>query len=377
VNRAVDFVVVGAGIAGTSAAYELAAHGSVKVFEMEATPGHHSTGRSAALYTECDGLPPLRRLAMASRPFLTNPPAGFAAVPVMHQRGVLFVARHDRATKLDRFFEEQKVLVPSISRLEVAEAAERCSVLRPDRLAGGVLEPEAHDIDVHALHQGFIGGLRSRGGTIATSTPVIGLEKVGGSWRVTTPSDTIEAGIVVNAAGAWCDVVARMAGVRPVGLQPKRRTAFTFPAPGGHDHQRWPMVVDVDETFYFRPEGPNLLASPEDQTPVDPQDIRHEELDVAVAIDRIQDVTTMQIRHVQAAWAGLRSFVADNVPVVGFDDEAAGFFWLAGQGGYGIMTSPAMSRLTAALITSNEMPADIAAHGITEHELAPGRLRQT
>lgn len=375
-SAAVDFVVIGAGIAGTSAAYELAGHGSVRVFEMEATAGHHSTGRSAALYTECDGLPPLRRLAMASRGFLADPPADFSPVPVMHPRGVLFVARQDRVAKLDGFFEEQKVLVPSISRLQVSEAATRCPVLRPDRLAGGVLEPEAHDIDVHALHQGFIAGLRRRGGTITTSSPVIGLERAGSGWRVTTASETVEAGIVVNAAGAWCDVVARMAGVRPIGLQPKRRTAFTFPAPGGHDHQRWPMVVDVDETFYFRPEGPNLLASPEDQTPVEPQDIRHEEIDVAMAIDRIQDVTTMQIRHVKTAWAGLRSFVADNVPVVGFDNEAAGFFWLAGQGGYGIMTSPAMSRLTAGLITSDSIPADIAAHGISRQELEPGRLRR-
>ena len=200
---------------------------------------------------------------------------------------------------------------------------------------------------------------------------------MGSAWRVETPEQTVEAGVVVNAAGAWCDVVAHMADVQPVGLQPKRRTAFTFNAPTGHDHQHWPMVVDVDETFYFRPEGPNLLASPEDQTPVDPQDIRHEEVDVALAIDRIQEVTTMQIRSVTSAWAGLRSFVADNVPVVGFDPEAAGFFWLAGQGGYGIMTSPAMGRLTAGLITADEVPTAIADHGVTREDLEPARLRQT
>ena len=374
-TAAVDFAVIGAGIAGTSAAYELAEHGSVAVFEMEATAGHHSTGRSAALYTECDGLPPLRRLAMASRSFLDDPPPGFADVPILHERGVMFVARRDRVEKLDSFFDEQRVLVPSIARIDVADAAARCDVLRPDRIAGGVLEPEARDIDVHTLHQGFITGLRKRGGRLHTSSPVTNLEAVGSAWRVTTPVTSVEARVVVNAAGAWGDVVAVMAGVRPVGLQPKRRTAFTFAAPAGHDHQSWPMVVDVDETFYFRPEGPNLLASPEDQTPVEPQDIRHEEVDVALAIDRVQDVTTMEIRTIQSAWAGLRSFVADNVPVVGFDPEAAGFFWLVGQGGYGIMTSPAMSRLTAGLVTSGEVPVDIAERGITGHELEPARLR--
>jgi len=371
----IDFAVIGAGIAGASAGYELAEHGSVRVFEMEATAGHHSTGRSAALYTECDGLPPLRRLAMASRPFLERPPPGFAEVPILHERGVMFVARRDRSARLSDFFDEQRALVPSITTVDVADITEHCRVLRPDSLAGGVLEPNARDIDVHTLHQGFLNGLRRRGGTIHTSSPVSALEPVGRSWRVTTPDETVEAGTVVNAAGAWGDVVARMAGVRPVGLQPKRRTAFTFAAPGGEHHQSWPMVVDVDETFYFRPEGPNLLASPEDQTPVDPQDIRHEEVDVALAIDRIQRVTTMQIRSIQAAWAGLRSFVADNVPVVGFDGETPGFFWLVGQGGYGIMTSPAMSRLTAGLITSDRVPPDIAEHGISRQDLGPARLR--
>lgn len=373
-ERAVDFAVVGAGIAGASAAYELAQHGTVKVFEMEATAGHHSTGRSAALYTECDGLTPLRRLAMASKDFLLNPPDGFTDSPVLRERTVLFVAKRAGKDKLDSFFTEQHSLVPNISRVDSAEAHDLCGALRPETLAGGVLEPDAMDIDVHALHQGFLRGLRNRGGELATSSPVIGLERLDRGWRVETSKGSIDAAVLVNAAGAWCDVVGAMAGVRPIGLVPKRRTAFTFAPPEGSGHESWPMVVDVEADFYFRPEGPNLLASPEDETPVEPQDIRHEEVDVALAIERIQEVTTMEIRHVRSAWAGLRSFVADNVPVVGMDPEAAGFFWLAAQGGYGIMTSPAMSRAAASLITTGQMPEDVTVHGVTEDDLSPNRL---
>lgn len=373
-EKAVDFAVVGAGIAGASAAYELAQHGTVKVFEMEATAGHHSTGRSAALYTECDGLSPLRRLAMASKDFLLNPPDGFTDSPILRGRTVLFVAKSGSGDRLDSFFTEQHSLAPNISRVDSAEAHGLCEALRPETLAGGVLEPDAMDIDVHALHQGFLSGLRSRGGELATSSPVVGLKQLDHGWRVTTSKESIDAGVVVNAAGAWCDFVGAMAGARPIGLVPKRRTAFTFAPPEGSGHESWPMVVDVDASFYFRPEGPSLLASPEDETPVAPQDIRHEEVDVALAIERIQEVTTMEIRHVRSAWAGLRSFVADNVPVVGMDPEAAGFFWLAGQGGYGIMTSPAMSRSAASLITSGQLPKDVTVHGVTEDDLSPTRL---
>ena len=373
-ENAVDFAVIGAGIAGASAAYELAEHGSVRVFEMEATAGHHSTGRSAALYTECDGLTPLRHLAMASKEFLLNPPEGFTDSPILRERGVLFVAHAADVDKLDAFYDEQRSLVPTIGRVDGAGAHELCGVLRPETIAGGVLEPDAMDIDVHALHQGFLAGLRQRGGELATSSPVVGLERLDRGWRVVTSTGSIDAGVVVNAAGAWCDVVGAMAGVRPIGLVPKRRTAFTFAAPEESDHERWPMVVDVGAEFYFRPEGPNLLASPEDQTPVPPQDIRHEEVDVALAIERIQEVTTMEIRHVRSAWAGLRSFVADNVPVVGMDPEADGFFWLAAQGGYGIMTSPAMSRTATSLITTGDMPADVTVHGVVATDLTPSRL---
>jgi len=371
---AVDFAVIGAGIAGASAAYELAQYGSVKLFEMEATAGYHSTGRSAALFTECDGPASIRHLAVASREFLLNPPDNFSDTPVLHERGVLFVAVHGQEQKIDAFYKDQVAMVPAVSKLSPEETTVMCPVLVRDAIAGGVFEPEAMDIDVHALHQGYLAGLKQRGGTLATSTPVTALARSGSAWRVKTVDEVEEAGVVVNAAGAWCDVVGAMAGLEPIGLQPKRRTAFTFAAPQGVDHRGWPMVVEAEHDFYFRPEGPSLLGSPGDQTPVEPQDIKHEEIDVALAIDRIQSVTTMQIRTVQSAWAGLRSFVPDGLPVVGFDPAVDGFFWLAGQGGYGILSSPAMSRLTAGLIAEGAAPASVTSFGLDPARIAPERL---
>ncbi len=371
----VDFAVIGAGIAGASAAYRLAQHGSVAVFEMEATADYHSTGRSAALYTECDGPRPLRRLAMASKGFLLDPPEGFSDSPILHERGVMFIGEAGQEEMVQAFYGERSPLVPNIILLEPSEVVAACDTLREECVSAAVFEPDAMDIDVHMLHSGFLRGLRRRGGRLATRSPVTGLQKLSRTWRVTAGATTIEAAIVVNAAGAWCDQVAVMAGAELVGLVPKRRTAFTFAAPSGSHHDEWPMIVDAAAQFYFRPEGPSLLGSPMDRTAVEPQDIRHEEVDVAMAIERIEAVTKLEIRHVRSAWAGLRSFVADNVPVVGMDPDLEGFFWLGGQGGYGIMTSPAMSLITESLITTGKFPDDVLEHGVSEPDLSPARLR--
>jgi D-arginine dehydrogenase len=250
-----------------------------------------------------------------------------------------------------------------------------CPVLDPAYVAGGLVEPDARDIDVHALHQGFLRGIRARGGHISTTAPVTSLALDDATWTIQAGSATYQAAAVVNAAGAWADVVGSMAGLAPIGLTPKRRTAFTFGGPEGHS--RWPMVVDMDEQFYFKPEGPAILASPCDETPMAPCDIRHEELDVAVGIERVQAATTLRIRHVKSAWAGLRSFVPDHRPVVGEDAAAPGFFWLAGQGGFGIKTSPAMARAVTGLICDRSLPDDLIKLGITAADLAPGRLERT
>lgn len=368
-------VVVGGGIAGASVAYELAAEAKVTVLEQEVTCGHHSTGRSAAIFTECYGDEVVRRLAIGSRRFLQDPPDGFTDAPLATPRPLLFVGGPEDTTALDAAFVEFKALVPSIERLDATGCVKACPILRPDTVIGGVLEPNGADLDVHALHAGFLGGIRRRGGRVHTGSPVVGLERRGEAWLASTPSGVFEADVVVDAAGAWADRVGDLAGADPIGLTPMRRTAFTFPAPEGASTSGWPMVIDVHhEQFYFRPEGRSqLLASPCDQTPMEPHDVRHEEIDVALGIERIESVTTLRIRSVAHAWAGLRSFVADHRPVNGWDPSLPGFYWLAGQGGFGIKTSPAMARFAAGLILRGTVPDDLTAIGLAIGDLSVTR----
>ncbi|MEX0825586.1 MAG: FAD-binding oxidoreductase [Acidimicrobiia bacterium] len=369
-----NIAVIGGGIAGASVAYELSARAEVALFEQEPICGYHSTGRSAALFTECYGDPVVRRLAIASRPFLAAPPPGFSDSPLVTPRSLLFVGTADQAPALATALEEFRAMVPTVKGVGGEEARALCPVLDPEVVAGGILEPGAMDIDVHALHLGYQQAARTRGARILTRSPVVNLRLNGGSWTVATPDGNHEADIVVNAAGAWADVVGGMAGTHPIGLVPKRRTAFTFRPPDGFDHRRWPMVIDVDEHWYFRPEGAHLLASPADETAMHPCDARHEEADVALAIERITAVTTMPIRSIERAWAGLRSFVADHRPVNGWDPEVPGFYWLAAQGGFGIKTAPAMARFAEGTILDGAPPADLTRAGLSAGALSPARL---
>nr|WP_237906465.1 FAD-binding oxidoreductase [Azospirillum brasilense] len=377
----VDFLIVGGGMAGASAAYELAAHGSVVVLERESQPGYHSTGRSAALYTQTYGHPVVRALTVASWDFYTNPPQGFSEHPLLTPRGVLLIGRADQSAALDRDFAEGRRLTPTVERLDRAQALARAPFLKADYVDGAVWEPTAMDMDVHAIHSGYLRGLKARGGRLVTDAGVTALERRDGLWIATTPAGLFTAPILVNAAGAWADGLAGMAGVRPVGLVPKRRTAVTFDPVFGDAADAaglagWPMTIDVDEQFYMKPESGRLLLSPADETPVEPCDVQPEELDIAVAIDRMEQAVRFSVRRITHKWAGLRSFVADKVMVVGYDESAAGFFWLAGQGGYGIQTAPAMGRTAAALATGRELPAEIAALGVRVEDLAPARLRR-
>ena len=371
-----DFLVVGAGMAGASAAFWLAERGRVVVLEQEDVAGYHTTGRSAAMYMQTYGGPLTKGLAVTGRSFLTDPPSDFAASPLLSPREVLYVGRADQIDMLDRFYEENRRRVPTLARLDANQALEQPVPLREDYVAGAVLEPEAEEIDVAALHQGFLRGLRARGGTLMTEAGVTALARARGLWHAETPAGAFAAPVVVNAAGAWCDAVAARAGVAPVGLQPKRRTAFIFdgPADGGVDG--WPMVHDIDDAFYLKPDAGRILGSPADETPSEPCDVYPEELDIAIGADRIMQATTLDIRHIRNKWAGLRSFVGDRQPVAGFDGAAEGFFWLAGQGGAGIMTAPALGMVTAALVTGEQLPPAVAAHGITAERLGPGRLRR-
>lgn len=373
-----DFVVIGAGIAGASAAYELSRRGSVILIEQEHSAGYHTTGRSAALYTEAYESGPVRRLVLASRGHLAAPPAGFADEPLLSPLPVLFIAREDQVDSLDAIEDDAKgnaAGTVAVRRLTSDEAIIACSALRPDYVAAGLLETESMSIDVHALHQGFLRGARRRGAEIILAAPAVEIDPSHHGITVRHPGGEIQAGVAVNAAGAWADAVAELAGALPKGLQPYRRTALTFAAPAGTNPSDWPMVVDADEDFYFKPEpGRRFMGSLAEETPMEPHDVRPEEIDVALAVERINTATTLGVRHVTGTWAGLRTFAADRRPVVGFDPDVSRMFWLAGQGGYGIMTSPAMARLAASLITGNGVPEDLAAAGFEYAAVDPGRF---
>jgi D-arginine dehydrogenase len=248
-------------------------------------------------------------------------------------------------------------------------------VLRPNHVIGAVYEPDAMDIDVHELHQGYLRRLRQRGGRIVTDAEVQALAHTAGTWTVATPVGEFAAPFVINAAGAWADAVGALAGLPPIGLVPKRRTALTIAPPAGIDTGAWPMTLDVGETFYFKPDAGRLLVSPADETPMDPCDVQPDDLDVAIAIDRLMRATTIEVTRVERKWAGLRSFVLDKTTVCGFDPLAEGFFWLAGQGGYGIQTAEGMARCAVSLIDRGVLPADIAAKSLDAAVLSPARFR--
>jgi D-arginine dehydrogenase len=370
-----DLAVIGAGMAGAAAAAHLAAERRVVLLERESQPGYHSTGRSAALFTETYGNRAIRVLTGAGRAFYEAWAEGFAENPILKPRGALMFAMPGQEVQLDEAWTDLSALDPRVRRLDASEARAMVPVLRPDHVVGAVFEPDAMDIDVHELHQGYLRRLRQRGGRIVTDAEVRRLAYGNGTWTVSTSAGDFAAPIVVNAAGAWADVVGALAGLPPIGLVPKRRTALTIAPPVGTDTGAWPMTLDVGETSYFKPDAGRLLVSPADETPIDPCDVQPDELDIAIAIDRLMQATTIEVTRVERKWAGLRSFVADKTTVCGFDPLADGFFWLAGQGGYGIQTAEGMARCATSLIDGAGLPSDIAAKGLDAATLSPARFR--
>lgn len=371
-----DFAVIGAGIAGASLAFHLAGRARVIVLERESQPGYHSTGRSAAMFMESYGTPAIQALTRASRSFYEQPPEGFAAHPLLTPRGVLYIASEAQAEELQTTFRALSRNAPNVRLISGADAISMVPVLRADRVHAAIFEQDAQDIDVHALHQGYLKGMRARGGTLRCNAELAAAARTEGVWQLSlADGQQVQARTLVNAAGAWADQIADLCQVPRVGLEPRRRSAFTFAAPEGVDCAAWPAVVGIDESFYFKPDAGQLLGSPANADPVVPHDVVPEELDVALGIHHIENATTLSIRRPSHAWAGLRSFVSDGDFVLGWDEGCEGFFWLAGQGGYGIQTAAGASELAAALLHHEAPSAHLLAHGVDPLAFRPGRLR--
>ncbi|MCB1246770.1 MAG: FAD-binding oxidoreductase [Acidimicrobiia bacterium] len=340
--NAADVVVIGGGIAGVSAASRLSERADVLLVEAEATLGYHATGRSAAVYTECTGSETVRRLARRSLPeflsieFLTSP------------KPILFVAPEDEHPRIVDAYDEFRPLATTIEMVGPGRAKEICEAIDTSAVSGGLYEPDAVELDVSLLEATFRSRARDNGTTITTECRAVGAAPDSDGWVVETSAGEVRARYVVNAAGAWGDEVAILAGVAPLGLAPLKRCVFV--SDPKTDVSGWPMVYDLGHRWYFKPEGPNILGSASSEIPSPPVDARTDELDIALGIERINERTTLGIRSIKSSWAGLRTFTPDRTPAVGFDPAADGFFWLVGQGGYGIKTAPALAAMTADLI---------------------------
>jgi len=359
-----DVAVIGAGMAGASIAAELAPRARVLLLEAEAQPGHHATGRSAAFWEECYGGPEVVPLTLASGPFLREH-------GMLSPRGALYVGRAADEAAVEAFMARFAGTGVDIARLGRAGLEARIPGLRPG-WDHGIAEPACADIDVAALHQLYLARAREAGAALRCSARVEAFEREGEGWRLSLGrAGEARAGVVVDAAGAWADTVAALASARPLGITPLRRTVVqlrTDPAPPSG----LPLVLDIAGRFYFKPEHGRLWLSPHDETPCPPCDAAAEELDVAVAIDRLEHVVDWRIAAVEHKWAGLRSFAPDRLPVYGYDAGTPGFFWFAGQGGFGIQTAPAAARLGAQLLLG--LPSDAMTETLDPALYAPGRF---
>lgn len=371
--RNVDCVVVGGGMAGASIAAALAPRMKVVVLEAEAQAGYHTTGRSAALYSALYGNAAIRALTRASRAFFDAPPPGFAAHPLLRPRECFYLIGTGQEALGQALLDEPGAR-EQLYALDADAAVARVPILQRERIIGALVEAGSADIDVHGLHQGFLRQARNAGAELLLGTPLRGLEREGDGWLAQTGTGCLRTPLLVNAAGAWADGVAHLAGIPPVPLQPLRRTVALIDVPEGRDATDWPSVIAIDESQYFKPDAGQLLISPADATPSPPCDAQPEELDIAIAVDRFETLTGRPVRQIRHRWAGLRVFSPDRTPVVGFDPRAPGFFWCAGQGGYGIQTAPALARTAACLALGEPLPADVTALGLRAEELSPSRF---
>ena len=363
-----DIAVIGAGMAGAAIAAFLSETRRVVLIEAEDAPGYHTTGRSAALWTANYGPPDVRLLTRLSRSFFETPPPGFATVPLLRCRPVLFLATHEQRAELDAALAQGM----GLRGISPGDARAMLPALRPDYTAAAAVEDDAFDMDVGAIHQGFLRQLQARNGVLALRHRAGKIAWVSGAWHVETLAGvTFQSGIVVNAAGAWADQVAAQAGIAPLGLVPKRRTAAIV-NPQPWDAENWPMVLDIGENWYARPEAKTrLMVSPADETPTHPHDVQPEEIDIATGIDRMQQALDIEVHRIEHAWAGLRTFTPDGSLAFGWERSREGFFWCVGQGGYGIQTAPAAGRLTADLV----LRRDAGEAAVAVAQVDPGRFR--
>ena len=374
-----DVVVVGAGMAGASVGWQLAQAGQrVLLLERESQPGYHTTGRSAALFEEHYGPEQVQALTRASRAFYEHPPAGFVDTPILHPRGVMYVGTAAHKSLIDAAYAEAVEHSPDAQRLDGDALRAIVPVLNAS-IVDGFVDDGARDIDVNALHQGFLRGLRHAHGELWCNAEVTALTHDGNTrrWTITLADGrSVQTAIVVNAAGAWADGIGELAGARAIGLVPARRSAFTFAVPEGMDATHWPAVISADESFYFKPDAGQLLGSPANADATYPHDVQPEEEDIATGIWNIEQATTLQIRRPSHTWAGLRSFVADGEMVIGWDDSVPNLFWVAAQGGYGIQSAAAYSLLARNLLLDEPIDESLLDQGVRLEALEPVRLQK-
>jgi D-arginine dehydrogenase len=365
-------LIIGGGVAGLSAAAMLSPHASVTVLEGEESTGYHSSGRSATMLHYALGNSLVRALTLASRAFFDLPPDGFSDVPLGRQMPVLVHAREDELAALDEL-DTAIAAFAAVERIGEAEILQICPVLKVGEggAVSAIVDRNGLRLDPHALLQGYARMLRSSGGQLVTSARTARISRSGGAWTaVTDRGDSYSAPVLVDAAGSWADKVAELAGVEPLALEPRRRTIITFDAPEGSDLSSWPFAKTVGDELYFAPESGRVFASPMDEVSSDPCDAQPDDYEVALAAHRVEERTTIQVKRIVHKWAGLRTFAPDRKPVAGFAPDADGFFWLAGQGGFGLQTSPMMGAAVASIIADTPWPVD----GVAPDDLSPLRL---
>jgi D-arginine dehydrogenase len=369
-NQNFDFLVVGGGIAGVAVGSELARHGSVLLIDRESSLSYHTTGRSAAISMESYGNALIRQLTCASRGFFENPPSELTDHELSSPRGALIVGDDVHWGKLNARYQAVVQQVPSAQWLDRKAVAEMAPFLGEQWIAG-IHEPSAFDLDVHAIHGAFLRGIRLRGGLVRTEAEIAHARRSGSAWIVKLMNgDTVQAGTIINASGAWADVVAERCGATRLGIQPLLRTVVVVDPE--RDVTRCPYIGTVDEQLFIKPDVGRLMVSPCDETPSEPCDALPDELGVAIAMDRLENATTLRPKRVLNRWAGLRIFVPDRSPLIGADPAQESFIWCAALGGYGIQTAPAMARLCAALAMHQPVPADL--QGIHTEDTAPLRV---